>query len=171
MRIWNFRLFYEVTSQVDSELRTTGCVGFGVWNSNSSADLLSGPLHLPVVRAASQRLPAEDLPPEVEALRMIGRVEVFSLQCGLTTSVRQLQVSIHRVGIHGGFETNWRERSCFGEHSLNTHSTWRCLCRCGFGQHSHFSISALVFGCGLTRPTVVTGGPGREIISAYQIND
>lgn len=36
--------------------------------------LVSSPLHLPVVRAASEGLAAEELPPELEPLRMIGIV-------------------------------------------------------------------------------------------------
>lgn len=101
------------------------CVGFGEWNADRSADLLAAPLHLPVVGTASQWLPAEDLPPEVEALGMLRRVEVLCLHRGLATSVGQLQVAVHRVGIHGGFEANCRERLCVGEHSLDTRSV--CL--------------------------------------------
>ena len=68
--------------------------------------LLAGPLHLPVVGAPSQRLSAENLSPEVEALRVDWKVQVFSPHRGLMTSIQQLDVAIHRVRVHGGFKAN-----------------------------------------------------------------
>lgn len=50
------------------------------------AYLVAGPLHLPVVRAPSQRLAAENLPPEVKACWMVQGVQVLRLQHGFTTS-------------------------------------------------------------------------------------
>lgn len=79
--------------------------------------LLASPLHLPVVRAPSQGLSAENLSPEVEAFRMVWWVEVLSPHRGLTTSIWQLHMAIHSVGVHGGFEANWRERMHFSEDS------------------------------------------------------
>lgn len=51
------------------------------------AYLVAGPLHLPVVGAPSQRLPAENLPPEVKACWMVQGVQVLRLQHGFTTSI------------------------------------------------------------------------------------
>lgn len=79
--------------------------------------LLASPLHLPVVRAPCQGLSAENLSPEVEAFRMVWWVQVLSPHRGLMISIWQLHMPIHRVGIHGGFEANWRERMHFSEDS------------------------------------------------------
>lgn len=55
--------------------------------ADSGLYLVAGPLHLPVVRAPTQRLPAENLPPEVKTLRVLRWVQVLCLQRGLTASV------------------------------------------------------------------------------------
>lgn len=68
--------------------------------------LVASPLHLPVVRAATQRLSAEHLPPEVKTFRMFRMVQSLGLQQGFTASLRQLQVAKGRVWIHGGFKPN-----------------------------------------------------------------
>lgn len=129
------------------------------------SNLLASPLHLPVVRAPCQRLSAENLSPEVEAFRMVWWVQVLSPQCGLTTSIWQLQMAIHRVGIHGGFEANWSERMHFSEDSgapegFDTviYSVFILLNIMDL----HFSNSPLVFGSGWTSPIVVTGGAKRK---------
>lgn len=138
------------------------------------SDLLASPLHLPVVRAPSQRLSAENLSPEVEAFRMVWWVQVLSPQCGLMTSIWQLQMAIHRVGIHGGFKANWSERMHFSEDSgapegfdtviYSVFILWNIM-------DLHFSNSPLVFGSGWTSPIVVTGGVKREKKCIYQIRD
>lgn len=45
------------------------------------------PLHLPVVGAPTQRLSAENLPPEVETFRMVRWVQVLGLQGSFPTSM------------------------------------------------------------------------------------
>lgn len=54
---------------------------------------------------------------------------------------------------------------------VNIHWTLTQCVSDGSGHDSHFSSSALVFGCGFTRPAVVREGAGRKRISANQIND
>lgn len=53
---------------------------------------------------------------------------------------------------------------------VNIHWTLSHCVSDASGYGSHFRSSALVFGCGLTRPTVVTEGPERDTIVANQIN-
>lgn len=49
--------------------------------------LVASPLHLPVVRAPTQRLSAENLSPEVETFWVVRRVHVLGLQRSFTASV------------------------------------------------------------------------------------
>lgn len=52
-----------------------------------SKHLLASPLHLPVIRAPSQRLFAENLSPELESIRMVWWVQVLSPHCCLTIAI------------------------------------------------------------------------------------
>lgn len=49
--------------------------------------LVASPLHLPVVRAPTQRLSAENLPPEVKTFWMVRRVQVLDLQRSFSISI------------------------------------------------------------------------------------
>lgn len=123
--------------------------------------LVASPLHLPVVRAPTQRLSAENLPPEVETFWMVRRVQVLGLQRSFTTSIWQLQVAIGRVWIQGGFKPNWKEKILFQLKIKAKVYVSYLLLVLYCVVHLHFSISPLVFGSGFVE-TVVAGWAEEE---------